>query len=276
MLIRCKGGMECGRLPVEESGLACLCRECWARRILDLCGGNFQGDRAVELARMLGETKPAEVVAPVPSAPPRGSLAATVAAAQAAATGGAARVIAKAPRLVPGVATAQTIGRWGPRRGMVAAISVRQPWAWAIMYGGKPIENREWRTPPGYRGPLLIHAAGGCTLNEYLEGLVFCRARVPPGVVVPKYEDLVRGAVLGAVQLVGTQKNGATPKNAWALPGCLGLVLAEPRPAEKPEFMRGNQYLFEVEEIVWSWLFGEAYPGHGDHQLNQSNARTGA
>ena len=35
-------------------------------------------------------------------------------------------------------------------------LSVRQPWAWLIVYGGKDIENRSWRTP--YRGPLLIHA----------------------------------------------------------------------------------------------------------------------
>ena len=36
------------------------------------------------------------------------------------------------------------------------ALSVRQPWAWAIVAGWKPIENRTWATD--YRGPLLIHA----------------------------------------------------------------------------------------------------------------------
>ena len=36
------------------------------------------------------------------------------------------------------------------------AITVRQPWAWAIVHGGKTIENRAlaW----SYRGPLAIHA----------------------------------------------------------------------------------------------------------------------
>lgn len=41
----------------------------------------------------------------------------------------------------------------------VRAITVREPWAWAIRPGGKDVENRtqEWR----YRGRLLIHAGLG-------------------------------------------------------------------------------------------------------------------
>ncbi len=34
------------------------------------------------------------------------------------------------------------------------AISIKQPWAWAIAYGFKTIETRTWYT--GYRGELLI------------------------------------------------------------------------------------------------------------------------
>jgi len=36
-------------------------------------------------------------------------------------------------------------------------ISIQQPFAWAIIYAGKPIENRTW--PSHYIGPLLIHAS---------------------------------------------------------------------------------------------------------------------
>jgi hypothetical protein len=38
----------------------------------------------------------------------------------------------------------------------VRALTVQQPWAWAIVHGGKDVENRTqaW----GYRGPLAIHA----------------------------------------------------------------------------------------------------------------------
>ncbi|WP_375449244.1 ASCH domain-containing protein, partial [uncultured Nostoc sp.] len=45
------------------------------------------------------------------------------------------------------------------------AISVRQPWAWGIIYSIKNIENRGW--PINYRGDILIHAAKKCTKKEY-------------------------------------------------------------------------------------------------------------
>lgn len=37
-------------------------------------------------------------------------------------------------------------------------LSIIQPWASAIAFAGKDIENRTWRTK--YRGPLAIHASG--------------------------------------------------------------------------------------------------------------------
>ena len=37
-------------------------------------------------------------------------------------------------------------------------VSIAQPWASAIAFAGKGIENRPWRTH--YRGPLAIHASG--------------------------------------------------------------------------------------------------------------------
>lgn len=42
-------------------------------------------------------------------------------------------------------------------RTTLRALTVRQPWAFAITHG-KPIENRRWKNPPSYRGPLAIHA----------------------------------------------------------------------------------------------------------------------
>jgi hypothetical protein len=37
------------------------------------------------------------------------------------------------------------------------AISIRQPWVWAIFHGGKNLENRVWSTT--HRGPVLILAS---------------------------------------------------------------------------------------------------------------------
>lgn len=38
------------------------------------------------------------------------------------------------------------------------ALTVRQPWAWAILHGKSP-ENRTHNIAGGYRGPLAIHAS---------------------------------------------------------------------------------------------------------------------
>jgi hypothetical protein len=47
-------------------------------------------------------------------------------------------------------------------------LSIAQPWASAVAFAGKAIENRSWRTH--YRGPLAIHP-GGTVFSEYLDWL---------------------------------------------------------------------------------------------------------
>ncbi|MCG5240074.1 ASCH domain-containing protein [Azospirillum doebereinerae] len=37
------------------------------------------------------------------------------------------------------------------------ALSIRAPWWWFILHGGKDYENRDWWT--SYAGPVLIHAS---------------------------------------------------------------------------------------------------------------------
>ena len=52
------------------------------------------------------------------------------------------------------------------------AITVRQPWAWAIMHDGKDVENRSRNIAGTYRGPVVIHAGltddDDAALDEYL------------------------------------------------------------------------------------------------------------
>ena len=78
---------------------------------------------------------------------------------------------------------------------MLKAISVRQPWAWALLHG-KDIENRT--RPTRYRGLIAIHAASGMTRAEEVAARRFCAAR---GLALPPAADLVRGAVVGIAQL---------------------------------------------------------------------------
>lgn len=56
-------------------------------------------------------------------------------------------------------------------------LSIRQPWAWFILHGGKDVENRCWQHAPKYRGRFLIHASSGCTKAEYDEAVNWVHER---------------------------------------------------------------------------------------------------
>ena len=77
------------------------------------------------------------------------------------------------------------------------AISIRQPWAWAILHAGKDIENRPWNTD--YRGELLIHA--GKTFD--FEGLQFLlRHKEKLGIEsIPYPSQMLRGGIVGMCTL---------------------------------------------------------------------------
>jgi len=103
------------------------------------------------------------------------------------------------------------------------ALSVRQPWAWAIL-NGKDIENRNWRR--AYRGPIALHAAAGMTLTEYREAMAFIRL-VAPDLDLPGLDMLDRGGIIGVVEITDCV---TSCRSAWFV-GRYGLVLRNARAA---------------------------------------------
>jgi hypothetical protein len=93
------------------------------------------------------------------------------------------------------------------------ALTVRQPFAWAILLGGKDIENRGWST--NYRGPLVIHAGGA--LHD---------SPLPPWFKKPVPDDFDMSALLGVVDLVDVVEHS---RSRW-FRGEYGWVLENPRP----------------------------------------------
>ena len=124
------------------------------------------------------------------------------------------------------------------------ALSVRQPWAWAIIHGGKDIENRDWRRPnPGlnFRGEVAIHASSGMTRREYedaADAIIDIIGRCPAP------HELVRGGIIGMVTVVDVVRKAECPAPSGRLPeresegasnnpspwffGPVGLVLRDP------------------------------------------------
>lgn len=100
---------------------------------------------------------------------------------------------------------------------MLRALSIRQPWAWMIIHGGKRIENRTWDT--SYRGEFLIHAAKGMTLDEYDDAVLYA-LDVDPAIDVPSPCDLERGGIVGVAELWRVippydSEITLTPKEPW-------------------------------------------------------------
>lgn len=108
------------------------------------------------------------------------------------------------------------------------ALSVRQPWAWAIIYAGKDIENRDWRAI-NYglrrRGRVAIHASKGMAEKEYRAAEEFMRNI---GVACPPAHELLRGWIIGSVEIIDCVRESDSP---WFM-GPHGLVLRDPRPSE--------------------------------------------
>ena len=103
-------------------------------------------------------------------------------------------------------------------------LSIRQPWAWLIVQGYKPIENRTWETQ--YKGPILIHAGKGMTQAEYQDARDFLNDMRLPTLKLPAFGELERGGIVGTARLVGCVYHHDSP---WFV-GPVGWVLENARP----------------------------------------------
>ena len=126
------------------------------------------------------------------------------------------------------------------------AISVRQPWAHAIIHLGKDVENRPWRR--NYAGPLLIHASAYQEPNPH--GLLSERMANPPS--QNKLTGLPTGAIIGVVDLFDYIKNSTSK---WHDNGYWHLLLRNARPI-KPVECKGQLGLWTPRPSVIKKLPG--------------------
>lgn len=138
-------------------------------------------------------------------------------------------------------------------------LTVRQPWAWAIIHGSKSVENRATDIAGSYRGAVAIHVALqdaiSWTWSDGFEAMVAAMDRwtdengEPSIADTPWYAN--RGAIIGVVDLVDVhESHGCAGFNAgladpvslcsaWAEHHTHHLVLANPRPLAEPIPYRG-------------------------------------
>lgn len=132
------------------------------------------------------------------------------------------------------------------------AVTIHQPWAWAVAAGHKPVENRTWRPPLEAVGRLVgIHAGlRPYSADEWDEVMRAWNSDEDMPV-----EPLTVGALIGVARLVGVISLGNPLKAGclrfWRHVGrskCVGEYVPDELAARIRPWWRGP----------WGWLFEEA------------------
>lgn len=116
----------------------------------------------------------------------------------------------------------------------IKALSIRQPWAWAIINVGKDVENRSLRTR--FRGPVCIHASAYRPTQDDVDTFneVLFRAipdREARASIIPRHTEALsmsRGGIIGVAEIVDCVEVSDSP---WFM-GRYGFVLRNVRPVE--------------------------------------------
>lgn len=145
---------------------------------------------------------------------------------------------------------------------MMRALTIRQPWAWAIARGGKDVENRTWRTT--YRGLIAIHAGArweeaGATDRRVMAAAVRDRddngCYDPPlrgefefpggnlSRLLPDPERFPLSAIIAVADLHDIVRDSTSD---WAIPGQWHWLLRDVRPLAEPVPCIGARGVWEI------------------------------
>ncbi len=143
------------------------------------------------------------------------------------------------------------------------ALSIRQPYAWAIVAGYKPVENRDW--PTRFRGRVLIHA-GKREITEDVASVVRTVA-VQTGrtdaEVMREYGDHLLAGGLGAIVGAATITDCVQSMDSEWFYGLHGFVMADPK-AIRPVPCKGALSFFNVPPEVAAALSVSATQEDGE------------
>lgn len=131
----------------------------------------------------------------------------------------------------------------------ISALSVKQPWAYALLELGKDVENRSWWTP--YRGDLVIHAPKSRDHQAWrsIADIIGVEPGSELSELVADPRANIHGAYIGVVEVVDVVQGH---HSRWAereggrVGGPWHWVLARPRWLCEPIPARGYQSLWMV------------------------------
>lgn len=129
------------------------------------------------------------------------------------------------------------------------ALSIRAPWWWFILHGGKDIENRDWRH--GFRGPVLIHAGKWFKPEEvrdefeYARRIALDQGRTLPSVTLRQLQAGC-GCIVGQARIIDCVGRDESP---WFF-GRYGFLMVDAKPFAEPIPLKGQLGFFDVPAEV--------------------------
>lgn len=123
----------------------------------------------------------------------------------------------------------------------IPCLSIRQPYAWLIVNGFKPVENRTW--PTRFRGRILIHAGVTYPKGEYADDAESFGSRY--GIGYPAREAMI-GGIVGSVTITDCVREH--PSEWWV--GPWGFVMDKPRAFAKIIPHKGALGIFAVPASI--------------------------
>jgi hypothetical protein len=113
-------------------------------------------------------------------------------------------------------------------------LSVKNPWAWLIMRGGKDVENRSW--PTSYRGRIAIHASKNPVEFKIADPYMPTAEEIEFAYLLNESEE-TNGYILGLVVLADCIRDSTSK---WAEKGMWHWILCNPAPFIRPIPAQGH------------------------------------
>jgi hypothetical protein len=136
------------------------------------------------------------------------------------------------------------------------AISLLQPWAWAILWAGKDIENRTWDLPAQFVGRRVMLRASKRVSRDEFDGAADMIEGVS-GVRVSSYELVPMGALVGAVTFTGSIHPGNDGVR-WHFPDQFCWIVHDAKPLPEPIPCKGMLGFWRIPDDVAARVRGLA------------------
>jgi hypothetical protein len=131
------------------------------------------------------------------------------------------------------------------------SLSIRAPWWWYILHGGKDIENRDRQSSvvtQRYLGPVWVHVGKFWRPSEVYDDV--CAADAMQALAAGDFAQLTDwrrlelccGCIVGSVEIAGYVTASPSP---WFV-GDVGLVLRNPVPLATPVPCKGQLGFFDI------------------------------